>query len=115
MNTSSINIGRSTIFGNPVRIGAVCPVCKAKHTDPGSTGPCYRKYLEARVSADEKLRSWAQDIAKTIRQMPTTNRFAEEVKALHGKTLYCPGCGLISPTCHGRILEDVIQALNKIT
>lgn len=106
-----INIGRTTIFGNPVRIGKRCPVCNGQHNDAGSTAPCYRKYLSARISDDLSQQNWAREIARTIRGMPVQDGFREAVKALHGKTLRCPGCGVDSPTCHGRVLEEAIQRL----
>lgn len=28
-----------------------------------------------------------------------------------GSTLYCPGCGLNSPTCHARIIEQELAKL----
>ncbi len=112
-SNSWVNIGRSTVFGSPIKMIAPCPVCRSSHRDAGSTGACYRQYLTARLSPDAKQRDWAVGIAGTVYQMPIQDGFAEAVKALAGKRLYCPGCGVDSPTCHGRILEAEVRRLNE--
>ncbi|MCB9638030.1 MAG: DUF4326 domain-containing protein [Myxococcales bacterium] len=109
----SINIGRTSPFGNPVQIGKQCPVCSKLHNDAGSTGPCYERYLEARLSGDETKEKWAIKIAQTIPKLPIAADFQESVRSLYGKVLYCPGCGVDSPTCHGRILERFVQKIQN--
>jgi hypothetical protein len=109
----TVNIGRSTIFGNPVRMRQRCPVCGGQHDDAGSTAPCYRHYLTARLSGEPTERSWAEGVARSIRGMPVQGGFREAVKALHGQVLQCPGCGVGASTCHGRILEEAIARLQQ--
>lgn len=85
-----VYIGRSGrsyrgLFGNPVAIGATCPLCKLKHADASSTLRCYKRLLWTRMQADAAFR--------------------QAVSELRGRKLWCPGCGPDSATCHGRILE----------
>jgi len=87
------DVGRTTPFGNPVRIGATCPICSHVHTTAGSTIPCYTKYLDARLSTDPS--------------------FVTLVLSLSGHRLWCPGCGTTSPTCHARVLEHRISTLTQ--
>lgn len=84
----TIDIGRSTIYGNPVRIGQVCQFCKQKHNVAGSTLPCFEKYLVDRIEKEPY--------------------FKKMIQLLKGQVLWCPGCGIGSPTCHGRVLEKYI-------
>jgi len=37
--------------------------------------------------------------------------FVVELKQLSGKVLFCPGCGVGCPTCHGRVLEQELAVL----
>ena len=37
--------------------------------------------------------------------------FVVELKKLRGKVLFCPGCGVNSPTCHARVLEEELSVL----
>jgi hypothetical protein len=39
-------------FGNPVRVGATCPLCGAVHRDGGSTLPCYSRHLDDMLDRD---------------------------------------------------------------
>lgn len=82
------DIGRSTIYGNPVKIGQVCQFCHQKHLTASSTLPCFENYLVEKMNKDPQ--------------------FAKSVLGLKGKALWCPGCGIGSSTCHGRILEKFI-------
>jgi hypothetical protein len=82
-----VDVGRSTIYGNPVRMDRLCPLCHKYHRLPGDTLDCFKKYAEYRLKKDPPYRN--------------------AVLALKGKKLWCPGCGLNSPTCHARILEDM--------
>lgn len=107
-----ISIGRDTIFGNPVQLGKPCPVCGKTHSGAGSTGGCFRRYLEARLSGEKKLEGWALGIARSVRGMPVKDGFLTALKGLHGQELRCPGCVVGAPTCHGRILEEFALRLN---
>jgi len=82
-----VDVGRSTTYGNPVRIGHVCQYCNRLHETAGDTLPCFRKYAEGRMGWDE--------------------RFLQAVRDLAGKKLWCPGCGVNSPTCHARVLVEL--------
>lgn len=99
-----IHVGRRTQFGNPIIIGHPCPVCSKVHTLV-DYGPCYRKYLYARLSDNPQYNAWGIKIARTIRSMPIKDTFKQDVMALRHATLWCPGCDHASPTCHSRILE----------
>jgi len=83
------DIGRSTIYGNPVKIGKVCQFCPQKHLTAGSTLPCFEKYAKELMSKD-----------------PVYKR---EIEKLKGCALWCPGCGIGSSTCHGRVLEKLCE------
>lgn len=37
--------------------------------------------------------------------------FVGKLKALRGKVLYCPGCGVGCPTCHSRVIEQELGVL----
>lgn len=76
-------------FGNPVRIGATCPVCKAVHRDGGSTLPCYRVTLLVRLRAEPA--------------------FVELVRRLRGRSL---ACWCKPSPCHGDVLAAVAEALH---
>lgn len=91
------DIGRSTIFGNPVRIGFTCPVCHLIHRDAGSTLPCFEKHARQRILVNRD------------------ELYITSLASLAGKPLWCPGCGVNSPTCHGRIIEKLISELLTIT
>ena len=84
-----VDIGRRTQWGNPILAWCMCSRCTKYHTEPGSTRECYREYLLERLKTDEK--------------------FAREFDELMSKkpVLKCPGCGIGSRTCHGRIMEEV--------
>ena len=82
-----IDVGRSTIYGNPVRIGQVCQFCNQLHSVAGETIPCFRKYAEGRMGWDD--------------------RYRQAVKDLVGKKLWCPGCGYNAENCHARVLEEL--------
>lgn len=84
--------GQDGPFGNPVRIGWKCPLCGHVHNDAGSTLPCFKRYLWNRINSDAPFRA--------------------RLRALDGKTLFCPGCPKGSPTCHARVLEAAIAWLN---
>ena len=76
------NIGRSGIhnglFGNPFKVW--------DYGSASATLPHYRKYLRKRIATDPS--------------------FANHMLELKGEKLFCPGCGVGSPTCHAGILED---------
>lgn len=78
---NTVDVGRSTIFGNPHYNNGI----------PGSTLPAFEAGARSRMAHDIYYR--------------------EAIKHLHGKTLWCPGCGLNSPTCHARVLERLSQEL----
>ena len=86
-----VYIGRPSVFGNPIGIYKRCPVCGGTH-DRGGTLKCYRKYLMGHLEKDPA--------------------FKELVKGLYGKTLVC----YCKPAaCHGDILAEVTELLNKET
>lgn len=107
----TVNVGRKTPFGNPVRMNQRCPVCFQTHKAPAETLPCYQRYLRARISDNGMQFTWSLRIAQEHLQAPIPKNFKEELRALSGKTLYCPGCGVDSPTCHARILETTVADL----
>ena len=81
--TGTTDVGRSTVFGNPFHV--------RDYGSAGATIPHYRRWLWNRVHADPG--------------------FADRVKELKNRRLWCPGCGLDSPTCHARQLERMAAYL----
>lgn len=79
-----VNIGRSGLFGNPVKVGAVCPVCGSVHRRPGSTLHCFRLYFRYRVA--------------------TCPSYRAAVLRLAGQQIWCPGCRG-RHTCHGHVIR----------
>jgi hypothetical protein len=77
-----VYIGRGGPWGNPIRLGRVCPVCGQTHTVRGSTLPCYEAYLRNRLAQDAPFR--------------------DQFSSLEGKTL---GCYCSPAPCHGEIME----------
>ena len=104
----TVNIGRDTPFGSPIYMHRACPVCFQTHRKPGDTLHCYEEYLRDRFSINQRKRYWAEEKARKALSAPMPKDFYTEVMALDGKTLFCPGCGVGSPTCHGRVLEKFI-------
>ncbi len=80
-----IDVGRSTIYGNPFRIGSTH--CGVLLDSAGSTIPHFKEYAESRMKTDPEFR--------------------DAIHKLKGKKLWCPGCGTNSPTCHARVLEEL--------
>jgi hypothetical protein len=80
-----IDVGRTTIYGNPIRVGQNCRWCGKFHQYAVDTLSCYEEYLNSRMFVDE--------------------RFRDAVLLLKGKKLWCPGCALDSTNCHARLLE----------
>lgn len=85
----TVDVGRSTIFGNPFRIGST--VNGQLLAGAGSTIPHFETYARERLNTDADY--W------------------EAVRSLAGKPLWCPGCGTNSPTCHARVLERLAKEL----
>lgn len=82
--------GETGYYGNPVEIGRPCPECRGVHATGGDTLPCYRRYLERRLSSD--------------------CLFRRRVAQLHGKRLYC----FCAPRpCHAQILAEWAARLAK--
>ncbi len=79
--------GEAGLFGNPVRIGAVCDECGERHYTAGATLPCYERYLAARLAADRG--------------------FCVAFFALAGKTL---GCFCKPGPCHGDVMAKVLDS-----
>lgn len=100
-----INIGRTTIYGNPVRLTQKCPVCGQRHHRPIDTAVCFRMYLSSRISLESREKQWSEEIARRA-GVPIEEDFLSSLKSLKGNTLYCPGCGVDIPGCHGRVLEE---------
>jgi len=84
------------MFGNPVAIGRVCPVCGETHRDGGSTLPCYRVYLWARLQ--EK-----GDLYWRMVRMAQQHNLNEAVVRL--------GCFCHPKPCHGEVLKRAIEWL----
>ena len=79
--------GEDGYFGNPFRVGAVCTRCRQLHPDAGSTLPCYRAYLYARLSSDSE--------------------FYWRVVHLKGKVL---GCFCKPGPCHGDVIIEWLES-----
>ena len=85
-NNEYVYIGRGSVFGNPVVIGKVCPICGETHKIGGSTLLCYRQYFDMRLS---------NEIG-----------FIEKVRELRGKKLVC----FCKPKpCHGDIIAEWVD------
>lgn len=84
--------GHDGYFGNPIRRGTPCPVCRAVHQRGGATLVCFEQYARARLTTDEVYRT--------------------RVAALHGRNLICfcaPG------PCHGDTLALLAEELQSST
>lgn len=79
-------VGRGSQWGNPYRLGHQCSRCGIRHIQRGSTLVCYEQWAREQLAKDPK---W--------------------LEPLRGQTLECPGCPKGAPTCHGRILEKLLQ------
>lgn len=89
-NPDYVYIGRGGGWGNPFIRGKKCQDCGEVHSEPGSTLPCYEKWLRTCV-------------------LPSPS-FAAAIKMLWGKTLVC----FCKPNpCHGDILAQVCEELNS--
>lgn len=98
------------MFGNPVKIGAVCPVCHQTQVGVGRALACYRRYLYWRITGNGP----GQLVAKRARLLGSNlgpAEFRAAVLKLDGKTLVCPGCGIDAEKCHARILESALNWL----
>lgn len=82
--------GQSGYWGNPIRRGHPCPICKQIHKLALHTLPCYRVYLENRIHSDPVFR--------------------ERLLSLQGEVL---GCFCSPRPCHGDILVEWIGKLEK--
>lgn len=78
MNT--INVGRRGIFN-----GLFGNPIRER-----TVSPQYRKHFKKLLKANTKEIKWLRR------------------KLAEGKILFCPGCGINSPTCHARIIEQEI-------
>lgn len=85
-----VDVGRSTIYGNPFKKGKICGWCGEKHQYGGDTLECFQAYATHRMFADI--------------------RYKESVQALKNRKLWCPGCPIGSPYCHARILEKLSKS-----
>lgn len=75
-------------FGNPVRLGQKCPVCRGVHKHRGGTLLCFEDYARQRLAVDTTYRA--------------------RVKALFGKRL---GCFCRPSACHGDVLATLAAEL----
>lgn len=109
---NTVNVGRQTLYGNPIKKHVVCPNCDNIHSLPGDTLGCYRNYLINRVSNFLACVTRGQDTAHLAR-LPDASMPAEEFRrsllVLEGKELWCPGCGVGSETCHAHELKRAIR------
>ena len=100
-----ISIGRNTVFGNPIKVNKICPICNKKHGQ-AETQKCYKKYLFAKL----KSQKWAIDIAKTQGVFEPELSGGAFFKLLIGLKYYdfhCPGCTDKNKRgCHGEILRS---------
>lgn len=80
--------GRDGYFGNPVKVGHVCPVCDDVHELAGETVACHATWLARKVEQDPDYRS--------------------RVRGLHGKVL---GCFCKPGPCHGDNLAAMADKL----
>ena len=55
-NQSIIRIDRRSIFGNPVRVGHLCPICHEMHMTNAEVLPCYKRYLWNRMNSDAEFK-----------------------------------------------------------
>lgn len=78
-------------FGNPVKIGKICPICNNIHIKAGDTLPCYELYL--------------------IKKIQTDTEFRRKLKDLNNKKLMC-FCKN-KTKCHGSIMIKQINVLNN--
>lgn len=83
--------GLDGYFGNPVRMGEPCPVCKHAHLDRGATIRCFEQYARARLASDGDYRTRVGD--------------------LYGKTL---GCFCSPDQCHGDVLARLAGELRGV-
>lgn len=82
-----IGCGRGHVLGNPVRLNAECPVCRAVHRREAATLPCYRQLLSRRL------------------EDPVVQGM---LMRLHGRRLACHHA---PEACHGDVLAAVVDAL----
>lgn len=79
-------IDRSTIFGNPIRMGQPCPECTMHHVDRENLVECFELYARRRFKEDMNFRN--------------------EVLSLEGSILLC----WCSPQkCHGDVYVKILQ------
>lgn len=88
---NNCKVGESGWLGSPIVIGRKCKICNLIHYDPGSTLPCYEKYLLNKLKKDLK--------------------FKEEFFKLKGKTL---GCFCKPQPCHTDIMIQYLEGLKEI-
>lgn len=85
--------GQDGYFGNPSRVDTTCPECKERHTKPGETLSCFKRYFERRLQDDPV--------------------FAYKVSQLRGKTLACfcrPKDGFKGQLrCHAQIIAAYLD------
>lgn len=95
MTNMDVYIGRSGhgvqgYFGNPVRVGEICPECEMVHAYGGGTLHCFEQYARRRITTDAEYRT--------------------AVRGLYGKTLWC----FCKPRpCHGDILAKLAEELRS--
>lgn len=82
--------GQDGYFGNPVKIGKECPICRLYHQTRGATLSCFEVYARRRLERDSDYR--------------------RRVKGLHGKVL---GCFCAPLRCHGEILVMLAEELSS--
>jgi hypothetical protein len=80
--------GKSGYFGNPIRPGSPCPVCKEIHSKT-ETIPCFEIAARVRLEQDSE--------------------YKKRVSELHDKTL---GCFCSPKPCHGDVLIKLAGELN---
>lgn len=88
------DVGRRSMFGNPVKPKHVCPVCGEIHASKRDTHKCYELHLRTELANSDHMKRVLLDLTRR-----------------NDVLLSCPGCELWSSGCHARVIERVGQEL----
>ena len=72
-------------LGNPIMVNRECVICGGKHSDPGSTIPCFREYFTAMLDDPE---------------------YKKLVESCRGKRI---GCFCKPKPCHGDVIAEYLN------
>jgi hypothetical protein len=84
--------GVNGYWGNPIKPGNTCAVCKEIHVLPGETLECYEAYIFHRIGRDKE--------------------FVRRLRGLNGKKLVC-FCKDVQK-CHVSILIKALESLDNM-